>query len=290
MSLSTMSNFINPQSSLCPANGRQAVGDGATSFDNGSDVLAVCHLQGMNDVYYYSTTFSGGPGVTKCPPDRGSSDCVRDSLASSAYAHHSLSSSFNTSKSPSFTNNNSPVAHKTPISSGPRSIPLPRGRIDPNLSTPPLTPDGGSDCSSSSSSSSGSECSTIPDEEDALDFLMTIFPQNGLKALPFAKRVAISAPNLGADFDGVVLELPGKPKTLYVDGKRAAAVSLRESIVALLDLADESLGCNALVIALERSSPNLGGLLHSLMYVGGTVVTAPPFKVDPAFVLVGLEI
>ncbi|KAG2015502.1 hypothetical protein CC2G_008770 [Coprinopsis cinerea AmutBmut pab1-1] len=119
---------------------------------------------------------------------------------------------------------------------------------------------------------------------------MTLFPQHGLKALPYAKRVSISAPNLGAEFEGVVLELPGQPKTLYVDGKRAAAVNLRESIVALLDLADESLACNALVISLERSSPNLSSLLHSLMYVGGTVVTKPPFKVDPAFVLVGLEI
>lgn len=62
------------------------------------------------------------------------------------------------------------------------------------------------------------------------------------------------------------------------------------SIVALLDLADESLGCSSLVIILERSSPNLGALLHSLMYVGGTVVTKPPFQVDPAFVLVGLEV
>lgn len=64
----------------------------------------------------------------------------------------------------------------------------------------------------------------------------------------------------------------------------------RHSIVALLDLADESLGCNALVIALERSSPDLSNLLHSLMYVGGTVVTKPPFPVASAFVLVGLEI
>jgi len=119
---------------------------------------------------------------------------------------------------------------------------------------------------------------------------MTIFPQHGMKALPYAKRVAISAPNLVVDFEGVVLELPGKPKTLYVDGKRAASVNLRESIVALLDLADERLGCNALVIALERSSPNLSNLLHALMYVGGTVVTKPSFPVDPAFVLVGLEI
>ena len=65
---------------------------------------------------------------------------------------------------------------------------------------------------------------------------------------------------------------------------------MTHSIVALLDLADEQLECNALVIALERSSPVLGDLLHSLMYVGGTVVTKPPFPVDPAYVLVGMEI
>jgi hypothetical protein len=62
------------------------------------------------------------------------------------------------------------------------------------------------------------------------------------------------------------------------------------SIVALLDLADDSLQCSALVIALERSSPALGDVLHSLMYVGGTVVTKSPFQVDSAFVLVGMEI
>lgn len=61
-------------------------------------------------------------------------------------------------------------------------------------------------------------------------------------------------------------------------------------MVALLDLADESLECTALIIVLERSSPSLGDLLHSLMYVGGTVVTKPPFKVDPGFILVGIEI
>jgi len=126
--------------------------------------------------------------------------------------------------------------------------------------------------------------------KDALDFLLTVFPRDGLNALPFARSVAISAPGMGAAFDGVVLELPGKAKTLYVDGKSAESVSLRESIVALLDLADGSLQCSALVITLERSSPALGDLLHSLMYVGGTVVTKPPFQLNPAYVLVGMEI
>jgi len=53
------SNFQKQQSSLCPTNGRQAVGDGAFSTDAVPSVIAVCHLEG--NMYYYSTTFSGGP-------------------------------------------------------------------------------------------------------------------------------------------------------------------------------------------------------------------------------------
>lgn len=181
-----------------------------------------------------------------------------------------------------------------------RPVPCPRFPVRASstseLSTPPLTPDDDDD-SDSEFGSPGPRSShdvypakTKHQEKDALNFLMTLFPHHGLQALHHARSVSISAPNMGASFDGVVLNLPGKPKTLYVDGKSAESVSLRESIVALLDLADESLECSALVIALERSSPNLGVLLHSLMYVGGTVVTNPVFQVDPAFVLVGLEI
>ena len=62
------------------------------------------------------------------------------------------------------------------------------------------------------------------------------------------------------------------------------------SIVALLDLADEQLGCTALIIALDKNSPMLAELLHALMYVGGTVVSEPPFQTDPLYVLVGMEI
>jgi len=154
------------------------------------------------------------------------------------------------------------------------------------LSTPPLTPDHLSD----PSKGNWGGYMDKTQEKDALDFLMTVFPRQGLSALPYAKSVSISAPNLGADFEGVVLEMPGSPKTLYVDGKSAESVSLRESIVALLDLADERLECTLLIIVLERSSVNLGKILHSLLYVGGTVITKPLFEVDPAFVLVGLEI
>ena len=48
---------------LSLSNGRQTVGDGAFYVDAAPSVLAVCHVQGADDMYYYSTTFSGGPGV-----------------------------------------------------------------------------------------------------------------------------------------------------------------------------------------------------------------------------------
>jgi len=167
----------------------------------------------------------------------------------------------------------------------PQDIPGSRNVPATNIPTPPLTPDGDDDDVDESISGSDRK-----ESKDALDFLLTIFPRHGLDALPYARSVVISAPNMGATFDGVVLELPGKPKALYVDGKAAQSVSLRESIVALLDLADECFQCSALVIALERSSPALGEILHSFMYIGGTVVTKPPFHIDPTCVLVGVEI
>ncbi|KAF4567650.1 hypothetical protein EYR40_006652 [Pleurotus pulmonarius] len=277
MSLNLNSKNINLKSSLCPTNGCQAVGDGAKLSDNEASVLAVCQIQGHSDMYYYSTTFSGGPG--KCPPDGGSSDCVTDRPTP-----YDL-------KSISFTRPPAEDYFKSGYHSFPIYSQLPQSTVCPrpipqrtaSVTTPPLTPDSGTD-------SAGPSPVRMQNEKDALDFLMTLFPKNGLAALPYARSVSISAPNMGASFDGVVVELPGKPKTLYVDGKSAQSVALRESIVALLDLADDNLQCSALVIALERSSPALGDILHSLMYVGGTVVTKPPFQVDPAFVLVGLEI
>ena len=176
----------------------------------------------------------------------------------------------------------------------PRPIPT-KPMLYHELATPPFTPDDGIDERSKPS-------------QDALNFLVMLFPRDWSTALPFAKSVSISAPNIGAAFDGVVLEYPGTPRTFYVDGKSAASVSLREryeitihffsysdttplqSVVALLDLADEKFHCSALVISLERSSPSLGDLLHSLMYVGGTVVTRPPFRVNSAYVLIGVDI
>jgi len=57
---------------------------------------------------------------------------------------------------------------------------------------------------------------------------MTLFPRHGLSALSHSRSVAISAPNMGVEFHGVVLHVPGTPKTFYVDGKSAQSVNLRE--------------------------------------------------------------
>jgi len=242
---------------------------------------------------------SGGFDVpnAKCPPDRGSSGCVTGSRAS-IFSTSPFSNSFTPSPSPEPKFPDSVIyPHTPPLESysksisdyisaaSPQDIPGRTRDVPPAhiLATPPLTPDSDDD-DDIASGNDRQEC------KDALDFLLTIFPRDGLDALPYAKSVAISAPNMGATFDGVVLEMPGKPKALYVDGKAAQSVSLRESIVALLDLADECFHCSALVIALDRSSPALGDIIHSFMYVGGSIVARPPFQVDPTYLLVGMDI
>lgn len=188
-------------------------------------------------MYYYSTTFSGGPGVcrryplflllcfsrlsfysgafdvpkAKCPPDRGSLDCVTGSPASSLFSH--LTDSYSSPSS-------SPVSADSIVYNSQATIPRAIPRRDySTLSTPPLTPDNGSDYHKGNDSIH---------EKDALDFLMTVFPHQGISVFPHAKSVFISAPNLGSEFNGVVLDIPGSTKTLYVDGKSAESVSLRE--------------------------------------------------------------
>jgi len=221
----------------------------------------------------------------KCPPDRGSSDWVTDSLARVI----SRSPDSSISYSPSSEKSSSPIDNhftypRIPSTVPPRYIPARHESLEStySLPTPPLTPD--------DSDASGAHGIITKHSKDALDLLLNIFPRNGLSILPFAKSVVVSVPTMGATFDGVVLDLPGKSKTFYVDGKNTPAVSLRESIVALLELADEHLQCSALVIVLDKSFNGLNELLHSLMYVGGSVVTKPPLQVNPAYILVGLEI
>ncbi len=84
------------------------------------------------------------------------------------------------------------------------------------LATPPLTPD------------DSSEDVSVHSNDDALELLTTLFPNHGATAWKYAKSVSVSSLEMGISFDGVVLELPGKPKTFYVDCKSAEVINLRE--------------------------------------------------------------
>ena len=76
-----------------------------------------------------------------------------------------------------------------------------------------------------------------PQDEAASDFLIRLFPGSVRVALPYAKSVRISSSQLSPEvqtsgdafaFEGVVLDIPGKPRTLYIDGKGAENIKLRE--------------------------------------------------------------
>ncbi|KLO18406.1 hypothetical protein SCHPADRAFT_899799 [Schizopora paradoxa] len=267
--------------------------------------------------------------TTKCPPDRrvgGSSTCVTggsarlpSSPSSSPYTNSNLNKDYNFPNSIITSNSTSPVCGSTPpqlqhrpliypltppsstasldsyvsgnSSTSSAASPMQIRTNGHGLATPPLTPD------SSPTLASGS-----PKSGNAFEFLCKIFAHSDARrALPYVKSVEISSSELDLDvddgegaftFSGIVLELPGQVRTLYIDGKGVENVQLRESIVALLDLASEHLECTALILALDRSSPALSELLHGLMYVGASVVSRPPFPVPErnSVVLVGMEI
>lgn len=88
-------------------------------------------------------------------------------------------------------------------------------------------------------------------------------------------------------------------KTLYLCPKEMEKLD-SQTLVELLEIADEDLECSALVIALERGAKNdleadetLAETLHALMYVGGAIVApdAGVVKYDSEkYVLVGLDL
>lgn len=158
---------------------------------------------------------------TKCPPDRGSSDWVTDSPASRFPYNND---------SPSSSPPSSPSSFRL-SSCSPRNIP---SRITSAPSTPSLTPDSDSD----DPIINGGPLISHVDHTDALDFLMAVFSRHGLSALPHSRSVTISAPNMGVEFNGVVVHVPGTPKTFYVDGKSAQSVNLRERYIYLSRVPD----------------------------------------------------
>ncbi|CAE6510547.1 unnamed protein product [Rhizoctonia solani] len=239
--------------------------------------------------------------MEKCPPDitksGGSLGCVTGNPTSYAagiqFSQRSPipASPCSTSFPRPIPNVHSHHASKYPLTpdSSPdlsHHIPAPpghRSKLTGQLQTPPQSPDGGSPFS---------DCMT----PTALEVLATLFPNSeaARAALPYARALRITSRQgvtpEASTWDGVVLSLPGQERTLYVIGRGAEALMLRESVTALLDLADEYLECTAFVIALEKNTPGLGELVHALTYLSGQIVTKPPFVANPAYVLVGIEL
>ena len=179
--------------------------------------------------------FSGGFDVpkSKCPPDRGSSGCVTGSptLNHSSAFDSAFYSSPSTSPEDLLDNSHQNIVYPpTPPTTTADVVSFTRSPVGPQpipgapmvknfshgLATPPLTPD------------VSIEDVSVKSNDDALDLLTTLSPDHALQVLPYAKSVTISSPEMGTSFDGVVLELPGAPKTFYVDGKSAEVVNVRE--------------------------------------------------------------
>ncbi|KAF8712241.1 Ornithine decarboxylase antizyme, partial [Rhizoctonia solani] len=289
--MSNSKPITNLESSLYPSNAdRRSVG--MMGSDVAPSVLAVCRIEGaQSDLHYYNTTFSGGAGsggslgcVTGNPTSRATGIAVPQRSPIPA-------SPSSTSFPRPIPNSHSHHASKYPLTpdSSPdlsHNIPSPHGhhsKFTGQLQTPPQTPEDG-------------PSSNDPNTLTALEVLATLFPNSeaARAALPYARALRIisrqGATPDASTWDGVVLSLPGQERTLYVIGRGAEALMLRESVTALLDLADEYLQCTAFVIALEKNTPGLGDLVHALTYLSGQIVKKPPFVANPAYVLVGIEL
>ncbi|KAG9306225.1 hypothetical protein G9A89_016129 [Geosiphon pyriformis] len=79
--------------------------------------------------------------------------------------------------------------------------------------------------------------------------------------------------------------------TLFLKGNGLDNVDLRESIVAVLELAEECLKCRSLVVCLEKNDPQLANLIRTFMYIGFETCIPNIFDHDnERFMLVGMEL
>ena len=64
-------------------------------------------------------------------------------------------------------------------------------------------------------------------------------------------------------------------RTLYVSMPSIVDASLlREQVLAVLDAASEKLGCDSVMVCLDRAMRDFASVLHGLCYVGGAMVAA----------------
>ncbi|BGP40693.1 hypothetical protein JCM10450v2_004687 [Rhodotorula kratochvilovae] len=98
---------------------------------------------------------------------------------------------------------------------------------------------------------------------------------------------------IGAGWHGAVVDNPvAGVRTLYVGGGELSDVELRESIIAVLERAEEELGCSGVVLALERGTTDLSNAVHQLMYLGCVVVSDHEQTGAPnaEYILLGMDV
>ena len=122
-------------------------------------------------------------------------------------------------------------------------------------------------------------------EDSLLDY---VFPEDSaVHGLPSR---AVELAQIHAGWEGVVLDNPEQgTRTLYVAGGSYEDVNMRESVCAVLELAEEELACTGVVMCLEKKTSHIGDLIHALLYVGGTI-TNLPFPAAQDYILVGLDL
>ncbi|KAG0324649.1 hypothetical protein BG000_002132 [Podila horticola] len=80
-------------------------------------------------------------------------------------------------------------------------------------------------------------------------------------------------------------------KCLFLKGDGWDDASIRESVVAALELAEEQLGCHTVYLCLEKSNPSLAGLVRTLMYASFEVVHPGVLqRADPKYLVLGMEL
>ncbi|BGP16821.1 hypothetical protein JCM10213v2_004826 [Rhodosporidiobolus nylandii] len=119
--------------------------------------------------------------------------------------------------------------------------------------------------------------------------LKNIFPaaSASVHALP---TTAVKVDDLiGAGWEGAVVhDSAAGLRTLYVAGGKLEDLELREAVVDVIDRAEEQWGANGVVLALEKSTEDLGNLVHGLTYVGFTVFDKP--DTNPDLLLLALDL
>lgn len=113
------------------------------------------------------------------------------------------------------------------------------------------------------------------------------------RVVPVEMNVQIKSRQFDCTWDGAVVGLDGV-RTLFLRGGNWDMVDLRESIVAVYELAEEHLHCQSLVICLDRLEMGqkiTTELLHSFVYVGFEMLDQKVLQHNAErFTLVGAEL